>query len=171
MATKICNKCNELKDVKLFYYHRSRKVYMGSCRACNSKACVKYQRKGYRNGEKFVFYQRAYEIMRRCKTKENQIPCMENLKNYINDLWSKSKLCAYTGVEMSINGYHNNPLAMTVDRKIPELGYVEGNVVLCCSMANRMKQNLKPDELINWCKLIIDHMTNSSCTNDGIAIN
>lgn len=39
---------------------------------------------------------------------------------------------------------------MTVDRIKPELGYVEGNVVLCCAVINKIKSNLTIQELFNW---------------------
>lgn len=33
-------------------------------------------------------------------------------------------------------------------------GYIEDNIVLCCSIVNKIKQNLSIDELIEWCDLI-----------------
>jgi hypothetical protein len=84
---------------------------------------------------------------------------MDGLEEHLQSLWEKSKKCAYTGLEMSLNGYHSDPLAMTVDRKEPSLGYVEGNIALCCSMSNRMKQNLNESELIDWCRRILNHLS------------
>lgn len=154
-SDKKCSKCKETKPLGSFYYHRQRKSYMSSCRSCNSKECVAYQRKGYRETEKYVFYQRAYEIKRKCKLKK--IPCMDELQDHIQGLWKASNKCFYTGLDMSLVGYQHNLYAMTVDKKNPKLGYVEGNIVLCCSMANRMKQDLTETELVEWCKLIIKH--------------
>jgi len=156
---KTCSKCGESKTTKEFYYHRNRKKYMNSCKSCNSKTCSEYQKNsGYRNTENYVFYQRCYEIKRRCSTKK--IPVMDGLQEHLQGLWAQSKQCAYTGVEMALNGYHSDPLAMTVDRKDPQMGYVEGNIVLCCSIVNRMKQNLNEKELAKWCNAILKHLKN-----------
>ena len=155
---RTCNKCNQEKLLKEFYYHRLRKKYMNSCKKCNSKQCAKYQREsGYRKSEKYVFYQRAYGIKHDRNTKNGKcVPVMENLKEHLIDLWKNQKQeCYYTGTKMEINGYHINPLAMTVDRIVPKLGYVEGNIVLCCAIVNRMKQNLSIDELEYWCKELL----------------
>lgn len=134
---------------------------MNSCKACNNQQCKVYQQRGYRDTEKYVFYQRAYEIRRRCKSKG--IKCIDNLKDFLMALWrEQEKKCSYSGLEMSLNGYQNNPLAMTVDRIDPALGYVQNNIVLCCSMVNRMKQNMTPSELVKWCHIIVDHLNKES---------
>jgi len=160
---KTCLKCGESKPTGDFYYHRQRKKHMESCKSCNTKTCNEYQRKsGYRNTEKYVFYQRSYEIKTRAALKN--IPVMDGLQEHLTDLWHQSKKCAYTGKEMAINGYHHDPYAMTVDRKDPKLGYVEGNIVLCCSMANRMKQNLNEKELVEWCNIILDYLSQNKET-------
>jgi len=130
---------------------------------CNSKQCKKYQNSGYRDTERYVFYQRAYEIKKRRSSLKN-IPVMDNLQDHLISLWRQSKICAYTGEEMSINGYHQNPYAMTVDRKDPKLGYVEGNIVLCCSIANRMKQNLTESEMIEWFNKVLNHLSSKKET-------
>jgi hypothetical protein len=155
---KECNKCKEAKPISEFYYNRQRKKYMNSCKSCNSKTCGEYQKNSkYKDTENYVFYQRAYEIKRRCLSKG--IVVMEGLQEHLTRLWNQSKKCAYSGREMAINGYQNNPYAMTVDRKDPRLGYIEGNITLCCSLANRMKQNLNEKELVEWCNTILDHLS------------
>ena len=52
-------------------------------------------------------------------------------------------------------GWYNEGLAfhhsqqMSVDRMVPALGYVAGNIVLCCLQVNMVKQNLSIDQLID----------------------
>ena len=36
----------------------------------------------------------------------------------------------------------------SIDRIIPELGYVKGNVQIICMLANRIKSNATPDQVI-----------------------
>ena len=83
---------------------------------------------------------------------------MKKLGRHLVNLWDKhNHKCYYTGREMSLVGYHTDDNAVTVDRLIPEKGYVEGNVVLCCGIANRVKQDLSIDQLIRFCQEIITH--------------
>jgi hypothetical protein len=63
---------------------------------------------------------------------------------------------------MSTNGYHHDDFACTVDRKIPDLGYVEGNVVLCCSIVNKIKTNLELGELFKWVEKIKKNLQQKS---------
>ena len=72
-------------------------------------------------------------------------------------LWEEQEgYCYYTGRKMTISGYHKGVReAVTVDRKNPNRGYVKGNVVLCCSFINRMKQDFTVVELLAYCKEFI----------------
>lgn len=48
----------------------------------------------------------------------------------------------------------------TVDRIIPELGYIKGNVRVISMMANRMKSNATLEQLEEFYKNIFDYMKN-----------
>ena len=81
---------------------------------------------------------------------------MEGLGKYLLQLWEAQQgQCYYTGRKMLLRGYQTEQNAVTVDRKVPALGYVEGNIVLCCSIVNRMKQNLTLGELLELFKELI----------------
>jgi len=158
MEKKICTKCHKTLLMTEFYYHRKRKIYMSSCNKCNSRICNVYQRQsGYRNTEGYIFYQRAYEIKRRAQ--EKQLPVELDLNKYLAELWEKQKhLCYYTGKPMNFRGYHHgDPDSMTVDRVNPALGYSRGNIVLCRSIVNRVKQELSIDSLLKLMKEIQRH--------------
>lgn len=145
---KICTKCSEPKLLKEFYYHRQRKQYMESCKKCNNKICTDYAIKKRKECDpNFIFMSRAAQIKRLAKIRGT--PVMEGLGKHLFALWIECKgRCYYTGRELHIDGkYHTDPNAATVDRLIPALGYVEGNVVLASGLANRVKQNLSITEL------------------------
>lgn len=152
---KVCLKCGQEKFLTDFYYNRNRKTYANTCKKCNSNKCKEYQQtSGYRETLSYVFYQRAYNIKR-----DKRSVVMDNLKEYLQTLWEKQEgKCYYTGKKMELTGYKDNHLFMTVDRLIPEKGYTENNIVLCCSIVNRMKQNLTFDELEFWCKEILSFL-------------
>lgn len=158
MNTKKCSKCQEEKNVNDFYYHRTRKHYMSSCKSCNTKDCNTYQIKQRKEQNiKFVANMRSVEIRRKCKIKN--IPVDSDIRNILIDQWKKQNgLCFYSGRKMSISGdYHTNLNAMTIDKVDPALGYTKGNVVMCCRIFNAMKQNLTYDEFMKHCKEILDY--------------
>lgn len=154
---KKCTKCGETKLLNEFYYHRTRKRYMSSCKKCNNKQSVQYQKKQKKNEDiNFIMSSRACGIKR---DKKNKVDVAPDLKDILLTQYNKQKgLCYYSGEKMELHGYgKNNLYAMTVDRIIPELGYIDGNVVLCCAIVNKIKTNLTVDELFNWFDKIKQH--------------
>lgn len=78
--------------------------------------------------------------------------------NYMYDLWkSQNGLCALTGFPIEIEGDSN--LRLSIDKIIPELGYVKGNVQWTIFSANRAKGDLCMEDLISLCKMIIERAT------------
>lgn len=151
--TKTCSKCGKRKKLSAFYYHRVRKHYMASCKACNAKQCAEYQRRN-RNDPDAAFVQRAAGIRRRCRNKG--LPYCDDLTGELRRLWREQEgRCYYTNVEMAVTGYGSDPNAVTVDRLDPKQGYVTGNLVLCSSLANRVKQDMTYEELLGFCKLLL----------------
>jgi hypothetical protein len=52
----------------------------------------------------------------------------------------------------------NKNFSPSIDKIIPELGYVKGNVRVISGLANRMKQNATREELEMFCKNILPYM-------------
>ena len=100
---------------------------------------------------RYVFYQRAYTIIRDKRAVVGFASAPE-LKDYLMELWeTQGGKCYYTGELMNLKGYaEKDKLAFTVDRLVPKLGYVRGNIALCCSIVNRIKQDLSISELKSW---------------------
>ena len=154
--TKVCSKCKKEKKLSSdFYYHKARKTYMSSCKDCNNKRVTSYYKEIKTNPTpQTVFQRRACDVYRRCRNKN--IPYDKNLGKHLTYLWEQNKgKCYYTNRHMTLTGYHTDANAVTIDRIIPEKGYIKGNIVLCCSMANRVKQDMEYSELIKFCKEII----------------
>jgi hypothetical protein len=156
--TLTCVKCGEVKTTDDFYYNRSRKCYMKSCKKCNDKRVAEWQKdKRSRNDISFILSRRATEIRRRCRHKG--MDYSEGLSDILHKLWSKQGgKCFYTGVVMDCAcDYHTNPHSMTVDRIDPTKGYIDGNICLCTSISNRMKQDMSMEYFIEMCNLIINY--------------
>lgn len=48
---------------------------------------------------------------------------------------------------------------MSLDRILPELGYVKGNVRIVSDLANRMKNSASPEQLVTFAKNILKELT------------
>jgi len=66
--------------------------------------------------------------------------------DYIDSIWVKDDICPIMMVKMSVGRGFDKECSFSLDRKIPKLGYIKGNIVVICFKANRVKSDLlKPD--------------------------
>jgi hypothetical protein len=77
---------------------------------------------------------------------------------YILNLWNEQKgLCHYTNIPMKYVARNKNPFQVSIDRIDSSMGYIKGNVVLCCQAINYMKNDYSIvvfNEFLNMLKLI-----------------
>lgn len=91
---------------------------------------------------------RHASISRKCCT--NRLP-FDLTVDYLVELARSSNYCPIFGERLIYFGDGQNA---QVDRSIPELGYVKGNIVFLSSRANR----LKSDHTIETCQLLLDYL-------------
>jgi hypothetical protein len=68
--------------------------------------------------------------------------------DYILSIYPKDNKCPVLGIELAFgneDGRNNSP---SIDRIIPALGYIKGNVIIVSLKANRIKSNASPEEII-----------------------
>lgn len=95
----------------------------------------------------------------RIKAKKYNFPCTITPDQLVNQWNSQNGCCYYTGIPMSTE--YNLRETVSIDKIDPMLGYVDGNVVLCCLIVNIMKLDMLYGELLEWCNKIADYaMTN-----------
>lgn len=71
-------------------------------------------------------------------------------------LWNcQQGRCHYTQKEMT--SVRNQGNTVSLDRVVPNAGYVPGNVVLCCSTVNTMKHTHTVAEFYEWCQAVAEH--------------
>jgi len=71
--------------------------------------------------------------------------------DYLEKLWNNQKgLCYYTNKEMlrNLTNSDNNNDSISIDRVDSSKGYIEGNIVLCRWIVNRMKNDISHDEFL-----------------------
>ena len=85
-------------------------------------------------------------------------------EEYLYDLYKSQKgLCALSGVEIQIEG--NSNLRLSLDKIIPEKGYIEGNVQWTIFAANRAKGDLTQEDFLRLCSLVIERATTIETTS------
>lgn len=154
-----CYKCKTYKSVSEFNTGsgiKCRNNYSRECKECESKR-KKIARASMQIDNKESFLSR---LIYGCKTRalENKIP-YDLDKEYIIQLYDQQNgLCALSGLKMTtLRQSGKNPENASVDRIIPNLGYTKGNVRLVCNHVNMMRSNLEDEQLIKFCKAIVDY--------------
>ena len=78
---------------------------------------------------------------------------------YIKSIFPKNKKCPVLGIEFDM-GYKSgktNKYAPSLDKIIPELGYVEGNVKIVSIIVNRLKSDANYDDMEKILKYYLDN--------------
>jgi predicted DNA-binding protein YlxM (UPF0122 family) len=143
-----CSKCKKVKPLSEFIINRRgqkyeyRLSYCHSCRRRQSYLSINV------NIERYL-----HEKQRRLKTwcKKNNI-IFEIDDSYLFELYKEQNgFCFYTCVKMKWGfGRGIDRENLSIDKIIPEKGYVLGNVVLCTVRGNTIKNDLSLEEIRKW---------------------
>jgi len=119
------------------------------CRACH---------RDYQNAWRCSSPQRKLKQLRnaaRNNARKQGVP-FDLPVTHLEALWEQQEgKCLYTGTELTWASDRADT-AISLDRRVPAEGYVEGNVVLACWAFNRMKQNFTFEELAGYCRRYLD---------------
>lgn len=142
-----CSKCEKTYPLSKFTYKKSSAIRT----VCNN---CQYQRRSQRlKGDPIK--QMMYKASR-CKSAAKKANTPYDIDaQYMMDLWQKQTgKCFYSDIDMELSfgktadvASHNG---LSVDRVIPSLGYVRGNIVLCCTKLNCVKNNLTLAEVESY---------------------
>jgi hypothetical protein len=79
--------------------------------------------------------------------------------DYLHELWEKQKSkCKISNINMTyIMGQGRIPTNVSIDRIDSNKGYIKNNIQLVCMAVNQMKSDLKIEELVYFCKEIINN--------------
>ena len=135
-STKICKHCGEIS------YRKNRHGNFASvCQKCYNKQCNGFKT---RNPKKFMV-QCAKQ-----RAKKAGVPF-----SITDEDFEIPEFCPVLGVklESGTKKYHDN--SPSLDRVVPELGYVPGNIVVMSFRANRIKGDASVEEMeivLSWLK-------------------
>jgi len=82
------------------------------------------------------------------RSKNKNIPFSINVE-YLKSIFPKDNMCPVLKVPFQFGYKHekNKDYAPSLDRIIPEKGYVEGNLIFVCDIVNRVKSNASTEIL------------------------
>lgn len=153
---KICKRCKKSLSINEFFHQKNGtngKIYYGTnCKKCDGIRLQK--RYNTMEGRIMCLFN---SIKRRCQT-EN-IPFGTSYEYLVKQYKNQDGLCYFTKEPFVLE--ERGKLAVSIDRIIPEKGYIDGNIVFCLFRVNEMKSNVKYEEFIDFCKKIYE---NRRCT-------
>lgn len=130
--------------MSLTYYQRNkdkfRKYYLE-----NRDKLIAYQKDWIRNN-----YTRQLWLGARCRAKKKNIPFKIKIEDIIIP-----ETCPILGIPLISYDKANSPNSPSLDRKIPELGYIKENIQIISRKANTMKSNATPEELERFARWVL----------------
>lgn len=135
-----CRSCDVIKEINQFG-KRS-----GICNICRSERNKVRQNSNLDSNFKI----RLGDVKHRCQ--ENNIPFNLTFQDLVWQYILQEGFCFYTDIFMDINfGKGSKPTnGLSLDRLVPELGYVKENIVMCQYRVNAIKHDMTIEELKNW---------------------
>ena len=106
-----------------------------------------------RASKKYLHSNQEKRLWHSCKSNANRKNVPFNLLQ--EDIVIPKK-CKYLGIELT-NTFDEGRVASnaSIDRLVPELGYVKGNIQVISDLANRMKQNATKEQLLAFARGIL----------------
>lgn len=143
-----CRKCNQIKLLSEYQFGRKGKQYEYRFSYCND--CRKRQVYLNLNSDINKFLADRFNRTKR-RAKKLNIPFNISKKEFINQFNSQNGLCFYTDVKMVCEvGSDLHRDSMSIDKIIPDKGYVLGNVVFATNKINCCKNDLSLEEIQKW---------------------
>jgi lambda repressor-like predicted transcriptional regulator len=140
-----CWKCKEVKpvgDFKLVARPGNDPYRESVCRGCREKEST------LRMASDFRKYLKARWGRLRKSSEKNKVLFSINPEDLYRQYEEQDGRCFYTDYPLSLEP--NAALTLSVDRVVPEGGYVKGNVVLCGKRVNTIKNDVTLEEMMTW---------------------
>ena len=151
-----CKRCDKIQSINNFQVGRRGQKYEYRFAYCNE--CRRNQLNHNLNSSIEKFLKNRYNRTKLRADKLN-IPFTISF-GYVIELYNKQNgKCFYTNYEMNVQcgeGYTRN--ALSIDKIIPSLGYINGNIVFCTQYANIVKNDSSLIELKEFITPLYDKL-------------
>lgn len=154
---KTCTKCKQVKENTLFYKRTISKDNLHSwCKECKDN-----HMKNKFSANPVAFVRRLHQMMvsqQKARKTKVEVTVNEFIQIW-NEQYEKFGMkCPYSGIEMTYKkGVGKLFYNISVDRFDNTKPYQDGNIVFCCMVVNRMKQELSIDEFWKICKSVTEN--------------
>jgi len=138
------------------YYHKNKEVKKEQNKRShlkNKEARLKQKREYYHENREDILKSHRENPIRdmygsaKKRAKEQGVNFNIDSK-YLKEIWPKDNKCPVLGYIFKRGRGHPIPTSPTLDRLIPERGYVKGNVQVICNLANIIFSNALPDQVL-----------------------
>ena len=154
---KVCTKCKQKKEKTSFFKRTATKDNLHSwCKDCKNKQMeIKF------SSNPISFIRRLFQMMM-YQQKRRLIKVEVNINEFIQ-IWVEQyerfgMKCPYSGIEMTFKKGHGKMFYnISVDRFDNTKPYEDGNIVFCCMVVNRMKQELPIHDFWKICKSVAEN--------------
>ena len=163
MKSKVCIKCGIEKPVDNFTFRKETGKYRGVCHECRRKEYrenKEVNKKAKERAKEFYYKNREKQLQLRKERYRNNLQKVlydsakkrAKRKNVpfnieVSDIIIPDK-CPVFGFDLVI-GTKDKQKSPSLDRIIPEKGYVKGNIIVVSLKANTMKNNATIEEIKN----------------------
>jgi hypothetical protein len=151
-----CVYCHEIKPISQF---STSKYHLNTCFECRRKINSRSRHKRIKEDPLAIHLHRILSIaLQRAKRKGIDFDLDYEFLVVLYE--QQGGKCFYSGRKMISKKVYNSQTELegcSIDRIDSSKGYVRDNVVLCCWQANIMKAQLSHEELIQWCKDVINN--------------
>lgn len=143
-----CRKCCCIKSLKEFQFGRKGKKYEYRFAYCNE--CRKKQNYLNLNSDVKRFLSDRYNRLK-IRAAKNNIVCTVSKEEFILQYHKQNGLCFLTDAKMICEvGTNLHRDSLSIDKLIPELGYIKSNIVFITHRINTCKNDLSLDEIKQW---------------------
>ena len=139
LEEKQCSVCKKVLPITKFYRHPG--MIDGrrpDCKYCDS---IRKRKIHVKNPEISAFTNLKH------RAKRKNIP-MELTREHLKKAFPNDMICPALGIKMEVGENNRIVNSPSIDRIIPEKGYVPGNIIVVSNKANRIKTDATPDEII-----------------------
>lgn len=145
LDTKICVHCHIELPIGKFTFSKSRQKLASWCKKCTNKLG---HDKGYHKNWRLLNIGKYLVKTAKSRAKKR------NIEFDITELdFIVPEYCPILGIKLGFSDTGTKGGAInsySLDRINPELGYVKGNIMVISHLANSMKSNATPEQLINF---------------------
>jgi len=151
-STSQCCECNRIRSAEYYKNNQSRLLEQDKERRAKNRKTIAARRKVKYQKNKNQILRRHREKIEsnpakylwksaKARAKRKKIPFTITIEE-VEKLIPKTLLCPILGIDIRIEKKKSSKHSITLDRIIPALGYVPGNVVVISHLANTLKSDV-----------------------------